>query len=241
MKKTLSIGLLLCSGMVFADDSADLIETSLQKLIPTAKVESIAETPVEGLLEVVVNGQLVYITDDGKYLMQGTLFDVDKRIDLTESAKSAVRKEQIKNIDLSEAITFAAKEPKHEVMVFTDIDCGYCRKLHNEMEGYNEQGVTVHYLFFPRAGIGSESFDKAVNVWCADDKQTAMTGAKNGTKLDSKSCDNPVEKQYKLGKAVGVTGTPAIMTMDGQLIGGYMPPERLLPQLDSLAVSASKK
>ncbi|MGV6851057.1 MAG: DsbC family protein [bacterium] len=236
MKKILSLCLLAISGLVLAQDSQQhIIEASLQKLIPGAKVESIAETPINDLYEVVVNGQLVYISKDGKYLVQGSLFDVERRIDLTEGAKSKVRKAAIANLDLSQSITFKAKNQKHEVVVFTDIDCGYCRKLHSQIAQYNADGLTIHYLFFPRAGIGSESYNKAVSVWCSDDQKSALTNAKTGTTPEAKSCANPVKDQYELGKKVGVTGTPAIMTLDGQLIAGYMPPERLLPHLDQLA------
>jgi len=125
----------------------------------------------------------------------------------------------------------------HELMVFTDIDCGYCRKLHAQVDEYNKQGIAIHYLSFPRAGIGSRSYEKAVAVWCADDQQTALTQAKLGTEPDPLQCENPVAEQYQLGIDLGVTGTPALLTSSGQLIPGYVPPEQLRDRLDRLALT----
>jgi thiol:disulfide interchange protein DsbC len=120
-------------------------------------------------------------------------------------------------------------------MVFTDIDCGYCRKLHAQMEEYNANGIAINYMAFPRAGIGSRSYEKAVSVWCADDQQAAMTLAKAGSDPDPKQCDNPIAEQYQLGLSMGVSGTPNMMTQSGQLIPGYVPPEQLRERLEKMA------
>ncbi len=124
-------------------------------------------------------------------------------------------------------------------MVFTDIDCGYCRKLHAQMAEYNEQGIAISYLAFPRAGIGSRSYEKAVSVWCSEDQQDAMTQAKLGADPDPLQCDNPIAEQYQLGQQLGVTGTPALLTSSGQLIPGFVPPQQLRARLDSMAAVAA--
>ena len=129
-------------------------------------------------------------------------------------------------------IVFSPKEVKHTISVFTDIDCGYCRKLHNEMHKYNELGIKVRYLAYPRSGPGTPSFIKAENVWCADDRQQALTDAKNGKEVKSKACDNPVKQEFLIGTQVGVTGTPAIFLENGQLLPGYFPAERLIKILE---------
>jgi len=116
--------------------------------------------------------------------------------------------------------------------VFTDIDCGYCRKLHADMDKYNAQGIRVRYLFYPRAGLRSESYRKAVSVWCADDRKAAMTAAKTGRPLPARSCVNPVADQYNLGRQLGVRGTPALVLEDGEIIPGYVPPDKLRTMLD---------
>ena len=166
---------------------------------------------------------------------QGRVIDLDTREDLTEASKSGVRKELMANLDTTGQITFAPEKTEYDLTVFTDIDCGYCRKLHAQVEEYNQQGIAIHYMAFPRAGIGSRSYEKAVSVWCADDPQDAMTDAKMGSEPEPDQCDNPVAKQYQAGIELGVTGTPALITSSGQLIPGYVPPDKLRERLDLMA------
>ncbi|MBT8071240.1 MAG: thioredoxin fold domain-containing protein [Xanthomonadales bacterium] len=212
----------------------DAVEAKLRGLVPNAKTIAVSETPIAGVLQVQINSDIVYVTSDGKYLLQGQIMDIDSRSNLTDQAKSGIRLDLLTGLNEDEQITFAPVEPEHSVLVFTDIDCGYCRKLHNEMAEYNEQGIAIHYLAFPRAGIGSASFDKFVSVWCADDQKSALTLAKNGSDPEPQKCPNPIAEQYDLGREVGVTGTPALVTTDGTLIPGYMPPAQLRARLDSL-------
>ncbi len=163
------------------------------------------------------------------------MIDMGSRKNLSEIAQRLVRNGIIKE-KLKDPIVFKAKDEKHVIKVFTDIDCPYCAKLHREVPKLNEKGITVEYLMFPRAGIGSKSYDKAVSVWCAGDsaaQQVAMTTAKERKPLDEKKCDNPVEAQYKVGQEIGVTGTPALVTATGRLIPGYMPAERLVKMLEA--------
>ena len=136
----------------------------------------------------------------------------------------------------SEKIEFLPEKMDHHITVFTDIDCGYCRKLHAEMKEYNELGIGISYMFFPRAGLKSESYDKAVNVWCAADQRNAMTMAKAGEAVDAKVCDNPITAHYNAGMAVGVTGTPALVLEDGTLMPGYLPPAQLKQRLDMMKI-----
>jgi thiol:disulfide interchange protein DsbC len=161
------------------------------------------------------------------------LFDVDAKKNITESKLGAVRKAALDKIGEQDMIVFKAPNSKYTVSVFTDIDCGYCRKLHSEIDQYLAQGITVRYLFFPRAGKGSESYNKAVAVWCAADKNKALTAAKKGDAFDSKSCDNPVDKHMQLGEDFGMTGTPMIVTAKGNILPGYVPAAQLAKVLAS--------
>ncbi len=223
---------------VNAKEPTKEILSGVQNLAPTAKVSSMEETPINGVAEIVIEtgrgGEVYYISNDGKYLLNGNMIDTTTRQDLTENKKSGIRKEVVKKFGEQERIDFFPDDMKHHLTVFTDIDCGYCRKLHNEMDEYNKLGIGISYLFFPRAGLKSESFDKAVTVWCSSDQQGAMTNAKSGVKLDNKSCDNPIKDQYMAGQAAGVTGTPAMVLDNGKLMPGYLPPEQLLERLKLL-------
>jgi thiol:disulfide interchange protein DsbC len=228
----------LSSVPVFAQDKFELVESRIRVLAPAAQSIAIAETPIDGILQVQINGDIVYATDDGKYLLQGRIIDLDTREDLTETSKATLRKEILEQVDSSTQIKFSPEEPAYELMVFTDIDCGYCRKLHSQMAEYNKQGIAINYMAFPRAGIDSPSYDKAVSVWCADDQQDALTSAKAGSDPVKQQCDNPVAEQYQLGIELGVTGTPALLTADGQLIPGYVPPATLRERLDQMSGAA---
>jgi thiol:disulfide interchange protein DsbC len=224
-----------------ADVDYSNVEERIRSLAPQAASIAISETPIAGLLMVQIGGDIVYATADGKYLVQGRVIDMDTREDLTEGAKSDVRRELLATADTKTQITFAPEEPKYDLTVFTDIDCGYCRKLHAQIDEYNQQGIAIHYMAFPRAGVGSHSYEKAVSVWCAGDQRNALTQAKLGAEPDPLQCDNPIEDQYKLGLELGVSGTPSLLTADGTMIPGYVPPEQLRARLDQMASTASAK
>lgn len=214
------------------------VKAAIQSLVPGATIDSIADAAIPGFYEVVVQGQIVYVSDDGKYLIQGSIFDIEGKTDLTETARADLRRDVLAAAPKDQRIAYPAENPKHVVTVFTDIDCGYCRRMHQQMAEYNKLGISVEYLFFPRAGIGSESWDKAVSVWCADDRAKALTDAKAGQTIDKKECSNPVDKDYALGQKIAVNGTPAVFAPDGTQLGGYLPPDQMLQRLAELSVKA---
>jgi len=206
----------------------------------SAEQVSIGETPVPGILEVRLGAEIVYMSDDSRYLVQGRMFDLDTREDLTDRAMDDVRAGLMSELDADQMISFGPEDADYDLFVFTDVDCGYCRKLHGEMQQYSDAGIRIHYMAFPRAGIGSETFRKMTSVWCADDPQHAMDVAKSGQTPEPVQCDAPIAEQYELGKSMGVTGTPALLTPAGDLIPGYVPPRDLRGRLASLAQAASE-
>ncbi|MGD2118071.1 MAG: DsbC family protein [Chromatiales bacterium] len=222
-----------------AADNHQGIRDSLAKLLPGVTPDSIEATSVPGLYEVVFGPRLVYMTEDGRYLIQGSIIDTQTRENLTEPRVMEAKIHAIDQVGEANMLIYSPPEgvkAKHRVNVFTDIDCGYCRKLHSEMARYNELGIEIRYLFYPRAGVGSKSYEKAVSVWCAEDRFQAMNEAKAGKTIESRlDCKNPVEKHMLLGELVGVSGTPALVLSDGQLIPGYVPADRLAKVLDERA------
>ena len=220
-----------------ADQAA--VEAAVQQFAPNADQVAIAETVVDDLYEVRFGSEIVYITGSGQHLIQGRLIDLESREDLTEKSRAKVRLKVLQEIDPSQEIVFAPEEPVHELTVFTDIDCGYCRKLHNEIQNYMDQGIAIRYMMFPRSGPNTPSFEKAVSVWCADDKQAALTDAKAGNEPEPLQCENPVRGQYDTGVSIGVTGTPALFTESGIHIPGYVPAEQLRMRLDALSEQPS--
>jgi thiol:disulfide interchange protein DsbC len=205
----------------------ELVRQGISKLLSGHPVKSVVPSPIPGVYEVMVGPQLYYVSADGKYLLNGKLFDMASRTDLTTPKEEKAKAEAIDAVGEDNMVIFAPKDYKYTITVFTDIDCGYCRKLHSQIKQYNDLGIRVRYLSFPRAGIGSDSYKKAVDVWCSSDRKAALTAAKAGGKLEEKQCDNPVADQYALGQMVGVTGTPAIFLSDGELVPGYVPPAKM--------------
>ncbi|MDT8410458.1 MAG: DsbC family protein [Wenzhouxiangellaceae bacterium] len=201
---------------------------------------AIAETPIPGMLEVRIGSDILYVSEDARYLLQGRLVDLETRQDLTDQAMGEVRKELIAGLDDEQMIQYGQDDSDFDIIVFTDVDCGYCRRLHQQVDEYNDAGITVHYAAFPRAGLGSETFRKMNSVWCADDQQAAMDIAKSGGSPAPAECDSPVADQYQLGQSIGVTGTPALVTRDGDLIPGYVPPQDLRVRLQQIAKSRAE-
>lgn len=212
-----------------------LVRDVLKQLNSQVSIERIGPAPMPGFREVVAGGQVLYVSDDGKYLFQGGLLDVAKRKDMAETAMAKLRKEVLKTLPMSDRIVYSpAGTPKHTVVVLTDTECGFCRKFHNDMAEYTKRGIQVEYLAFPRAGIGSKDFNEMVSVWCAVDRNKAMTDAKNGRTVPAKSCPNPVTMHYAAGRRMGLEGTPMLLTTDGQLLGGYLAPDALLQRLEKI-------
>ena len=205
------------------------IRASFSASRPGITLESIRPSQLAGVYAVsVANGPTLYVSADGKHFVLGDLYEVAPGgfVNLAEQAREGGRAEQMAQIDVKEMIVFAPKElpAKASIMIFTDVDCYYCQKLHKEVPDLNRIGIEVRYLAYPRAGIGSESYKKIASAWCAADKPAAMTKLKNRQRIVTNVCpDNPVAAQFKLGQKVGVTGTPAMVTTAGKLMPGYMP------------------
>ena len=238
-----ALALAALSSGAYADQAAEQkVRDALKAFAPGVQIDAVAPSPMPGVYEVVTQGHVAYVSADGKYLIRGDLVDMGSKREITSERTGQLRKVALDAIPDSKHIVFAAKQPKHEVTVFTDIDCGYCRKLHSQISEYNDRGITVKYLFFPRAGLASDSYKKAVSVWCSADRPKALTEAKTGKDPDlNKTCDNPVTEEFQLGVKVGVNGTPAIYADSGAQIGGYLTPDQMLSKLDSMKESDAPK
>lgn len=233
--KSLLLGglVMLAAGSAVADRAAD--EAAIREALGQINPEVIEPTPLSGIYEVVVGPHIVYMSADGRYMFQGELIDVSTRQSLTEPRRRQAVESLLSKIGEDQMIVYEPKKAKHTITVFTDIDCGYCRKLHNEMQSYLDAGIRVRYMFYPRAGLGSESYQKAVAVWCADDRKAALTAAKNGKPIEMKTCDNPINEHMLLVDKLGARGTPFIVFENGGTQPGYAPAAqmaRLLDQLD---------
>ncbi|HDY84143.1 hypothetical protein LCGC14_0571800 [marine sediment metagenome] len=225
-------------GLAQASEINDIKE-KLAVIMPDVKVESIQPLDNTGMYEAVINGEIIYFSKDARYVFQGDVIELEKRQNVTELKRLELRKQILASVDEADMIIYEPKKTEHTLTVFTDIDCGYCRKLHQQMAEYNALGIRIRYMAFPRTGIDSASYDEAVNVWCAKDRKQALTDAKSGKTVKSESCNAPVKAQYELGRRLGVTGTPALFLESGELLPGYVPPKRLKEILDHQASADS--
>ena len=209
------------------------IQARLGKMIEGGAQAQILATPVQGLYQVSIGPMVVYMTADGRYLMIGKMIDLQNQLDLTAEAKAKAVKKALAKVPEQSMIIYPAKgAQKHVITVFTDIDCPYCHKLHQEIPKLNAAGVTVRYLAYPRAGIGSQSYDKAVSVWCASDRNQAMDQAIAG-QVTPKTCQHTVDNQFELAQVFEVTGTPTIILDTGRVIPGFVPAEKLIQVLNN--------
>ncbi len=224
---------LLTLPVVAANSNLENARNAISKQL-SVPAKNIQVSPVANLYLVSIPPRLFYVSGDGKYVIDGDMINVAMNTNITQALRSKARMQAIDNLGEDSMIIFSPKKGKvkHTITVFTDIDCGYCRKLHNAIGEYNERGIRVRYLAYPRAGVGSGSYDKAVSVWCAKDRKEAMTQAKNDQPVKSDKCDNPVADHFKMGNMIGVRGTPALVLESGQLVPGYVPPKRLAAILD---------
>lgn len=234
----LLVALIFLAGVAqAADDQYTQLRLSIAKTFPGVQVSEVSETPVQGLLDVVLdNGDRLFVSRDGQYLLSGDMYKARAGggvTNLGEQKLAAVRKAGLKKINADDMISYLAEDQQAEVFVFTDTSCGYCRRLHQHIAEYNDMGVTIHYLAFPRGGAASEAAGTMRAVWCAKDRHAAMDGAKlkGMTAAAPTACKDPVSKEYNLGLTFGVRGTPAIYTPSGESIGGYLSPEDMAQAL----------
>jgi thiol:disulfide interchange protein DsbC len=218
--------------------SEQVVRAALKKLAPGVQVDQIAPSPLPGFYQVIASGQLVYVSNDGKYMVNGDVVDLGARENLSERAWAGFRKAELAKVPASQRIVFAPPHPKYTVTVFSDVNCGYCRMFHSHIKQLNDEGIAVEYLAWPRegvtdtAGAPTDTYKEMVSVWCAADRKAAFTAAKQGKAPESADCPNPVKDEFDLGVKLGVTGTPMVLGPDGMVLGGYVTPDKLLKMLE---------
>jgi len=235
---TLPPGLLVAQPAPTQPAAATDARAAIAAKFPEIRPEQIAPSPVQGLYEVRIGSKVAYVSADGKFLIQGEIIDLATDQNLTESRREGVRRDVLAGVSESGMVVFSPANPTSTITVFTDVDCGYCRKLHKQIADYNAKGIKVRYMFFPRSGPGTESWTKAEQVACAKDRRGALTRSKQGEKLTDKVCQpNPVAEHYNVGRDFGLQGTPAIVLDSGELIGGYLDPVELLKYIAETKVA----
>lgn len=225
-----------------AQDAERVTKEEIAAKLNGVEASDITDSPLPGVYQVQVGSRIAYISVDGRFFLQGDLYDLTTSTNLTESSRALARVELLSGVQPQDMMVFAPKgrATEHTITIFTDIDCGYCRQFHREIEQVNALGIEVHYLFYPRTGPDTESWAKAEKVWCsgAAERNNALTRAKLGGEVPETACaDNPVDAHWQLGRDVGVTGTPSVIAENGEVIGGYLAPQVLLKTLQDLSAN----
>lgn len=235
--------LLAASVLPSAPAAAETVDANLAQvrqkvaaLFDMIDAEDVNASPINGWYTIQKGSIVAYISTDGRYLLQGDLIDLDHNVNMSEVARNESRRELMATVRDEDAIVFSPAEKKYSVSVFTDVECTYCRRLHSQIDEYLADGIEVRYLMYPRNGPSSRAWTTAEQVWCANDRNSALTAAKNDRKFASSACDaSIVARQYQMGHEIGLSGTPAIVLDDGTLISGYLPPDQLRARLDLAA------
>ena len=214
------------------------IISSLKKVLPEGmSVQNVKKSQIENLYIVDIGDlQPLYVSEDGEFFFYGELYSINgNQLENTTKNEINLKRRKIldNELDVNDFISFKSDDEKFKVIIFTDVDCGYCRKFHNEIADFNNLGISVNYVAFPRSGLDSNSYNKIVTAWCSSYPKETMTQMKQGQEVAISLCkDHPVKKHYLLGQKIGITGTPAIIKPSGELLPGYLSPEELLSRLN---------
>jgi len=218
------------------DPKLEEVRAKVAEMFDAIDPEHVSASPIDGWYTVQKGSIIAYISDDGRYLLQGDLIDLDSQVNLSEQSRSNSRRAIVASLKDEESILFSPVEVKHSVTIFTDVDCTYCRKLHSQIDEYLDQGIAVRYVLYPRNGPASRAWSTSEDVWCSRDRNSALTAAKLDRKFETQKCDaSMISRHYALGRDIGLSGTPAIVLADGTLIGGYLPPASLNARLEASA------
>ena len=224
----------------FAGTDLQAIKQALTKAMPDVSIGEIKPSPITGLYEVVADLQVIYVTADAKFLFMGDLVDLGTRLNLSAVKRSGLIKHAVDAIGEDNMVVMGPANAKHSITVFTDVDCPYCAKLHLEVPQLVKEGVKVRYLLFPRAGVGSDTYNRSVAAWCSKEPAKAIGTLTAGGKIEMKTCANPVKQHYELGQTLRISGTPTIMLDNGKIVPGYMPAANLLSMLGIKGDTAAK-
>ena len=241
LKKLISLALLVAATALHADDGEKTVRDAIHSLLPMSVIDQVVKSDLPGFYEVIISGQVVYVSADGKYLLQGNLYDVPIKKDLTAARLAGMRAQALEKLPASKKIVFAPEHPKHTVTVFTDVDCPYCRQFHKQIDQYNRAGIAVNYILYP-LDIHPGADKKASALWCAADRNSAYTAAMNGHDPGSATCANPVPETKALAVSLGINATPTILAEDGTQVNSAKTTsaELLLAELERLAAQHAK-
>jgi thiol:disulfide interchange protein DsbC len=216
---------------VCAADESQNVKALLVQQVPELKDAQVKPSPVAGLYEVQQGAFIFYASGDAKHIFRGQLLNLAEKRNLTDEAVMKFRESEFKKLTDKETMIYLPKGGKftHTVTVFTDVDCPYCQKMHLQLNPMLAAGIRVRYVFFPRSGLNTPSYQKAVHAWCNQQQPGELEELMKGsTPAQFKTCDNPIAKHFELANSLGLQGTPSILLDNGTLIPGLVDAEALI-------------
>ena len=216
-----------------AQNVVDALKSKLEQTYAAQelKVVSVAETPLQGIYEVVISGkQIIYTDAKGDYMLVGDLIDVNTRESLTDERAAELNTIDFNTLPLDKAIKEVRGNGKLKVVVFSDPDCPFCKRLEHEFAKMTD--VTIYSFMMPIASLHPDAARKAETIWCQANPTEAWTQWMREGKLPAtaKTCDNPVAETTSLGEQLGFSGTPTLVFPNGRTQSGFSP----MPQLQEM-------
>jgi len=232
----------VCISVAMAQTTHEVLKTKLESAFPGISIDSITSTAVPGLYEVTSGTVIFYSNADGSHILHGDMLAVKNKelTNLTEEKRKQARVKIVNDLSPETLIVYPAKVQRYQLTVFTDTDCGYCRRFHKDIAELNRMGVTVRYVAFPREGKDSATYQKMASIWCSPDRAKAMTDVKSGSSIAAAACKHPLDEHLRVVEALELKGTPTMVLLDGTVIPGYLPPAALLEQLKKVNTDIRK-
>jgi len=216
------------------------IRKQIELKFPGAVVGAISKSPYFGLFEVQFDHQLVYTDAKAKYILVGSVYDVDGKVNLTEQRLRKLNRVDVASLPLDLAFKRVKGNGERKLILFSDADCPYCAKLENELKAVDN--VTIYTFLFPIDQLHPDSARKSRMIWCAADRVKAWDAffASGTLPNNAGECDNPVERTQALGEKLRVQATPTLIFADGSVVPGAIPPEQMEVQFRNAAAESKK-
>lgn len=225
MVVTLQSGTADATSMMSVEQAKQYISRSF----PHTEIKRLKPTAIPGFYEVIIDGTVYYLSEDGTFLLAGTAYNLRTQTNMTEQTYSEMRRDLLNRLNAENTISYAPDNHRYTVYVFSDVNCPYCQKFHSQLSEVNALGIRVNYVLTPYRG--ENAYRNAVSVWCADDRRAALDRAKRGLAVAAKECKHPIENNLQLAELAGVKGTPAFLLANGHLLNGYRQPHELLKEV----------
>jgi len=216
---------LMFAASAQADES--VIRKALTQQFPGAQIASVTKTPYSGLFEVYLDGQLIYVDAKAQYVFTGDVIDLKNRTNLTQARLNRLQAVKWDTLPLDNALKTVKGKGERKLVVFSDVDCPYCRKFEAELAKVDN--ITIYTFLYPIEGLHPKAVQASKQIWCAPDRNKAWDDyiTRNTLPSNDGKCANPVEANIAFGSKLKVSGTPTLVFANGMRVPGMVPAAQL--------------